>query len=76
MRWARGFAVHRSRESEPGWCNGRRLGSLLARTGAGALVLDVRDGLSLEQVRELRKAGALIVALDDPSRRARVAIVA
>jgi spore coat polysaccharide biosynthesis protein SpsF len=48
---------------------GEWLGKTAQRAGASALVLDVRDDLSLQSVRALQKQGILIVSLDDNHER-------
>jgi len=48
---------------------GEWLGKVAQRAGASALVLDVRDALSLQSVQALQKRGILVVSLDDDHER-------
>lgn len=62
---AEGFRVFRSASgAERDW-----IGAVLRETGASALILDVRTGLSRADVMALRADAPLIVALDDASER-------
>jgi spore coat polysaccharide biosynthesis predicted glycosyltransferase SpsG len=63
----KGFQIFTGQNSPcPG---GAWLTHIVQRHGASVLILDVRDDLSVQEIREIKKKGVLLVTIDDGSER-------